>query len=261
MDTRALSRAEAQRIHALQGRKSREREGLFLAEGVRVVEELLDSALALREVVVAPSLEDTARGRALLARAGDRAPVLRTTDAELRRLGGTDAPQGVLAVAGMPARTLRDVGLAQRSVVLVLDGVQDPGNAGTLIRAADAFAVAGVLALPGTVDCWNPKVVRAAAGSLFRMPVVYAAAEDVRAWLAANDVRTYAADAGGRDLDTVVPAARAALVVGNEGAGLSADARTFASEIVAIRMPGHAESLNVAMAAGILLYAFTRRSS
>ncbi len=261
MDSRALSRAEARRIHALQARKSREREGLFVAEGVRTVEELLDSGLPLHEVVVAPSLEDTERGRALLARAGDRAPVLRTTDAELRRIGGTDAPQGVLAVAPVPARTLRDVALAEHSVVLVLDGVQDPGNAGTLIRAADAFAVAGVLALPGTVDCWNPKVVRAAAGSLFRMPVVYAAVDEVRAWFGANGVRTYAADAGGRDLDTIAPAARAALVVGNEGAGLSAEARAFASEVVAIRMPGRAESLNVAIAAGILLYAFTRQGS
>lgn len=264
----ALSRAEARRIRGLQTRKNRERERLFVAEGVRVVEELIDSGLVLHEVVTAPSLEDTPRGRALLERAALSGRVFRTTDAELRSLSTTDTPQGVLAVARIPERTLEDVELrsrddaiAARDVVLVLDAVQDPGNLGTLIRSADAFAAAGVIALPGTVDCWNPKVVRSAAGSLFRVPVVHAEAGDVRAWLAAKDVRTYAADAEGTSVDDITPGARVALVVGNEGAGLSDEARSFADEIVAIPMPGRAESLNVAVAAGILLYAFTRQSS
>ena len=256
-----LSRTEASRIRGLQTRKNREREGLFVAEGLRVVEELLASEVALHEVVVAPSVEDTPRGRALVDRASQKTQVLRTTDAELRSLAGTDAPQGVLAVARIPERRLRDVAFDGRVVVLVLDGVQDPGNLGTLVRAADAFAVAAVIALPGTVDCWNPKVVRSAAGSLFRVPVVYEAAGEVRDWLSSNEVRAYAADADGADVGRTVPAQRAALIVGNEGAGLSEDARAFADEVVAIRMPGHAESLNVAVAAGILLYAFTRQDS
>lgn len=272
-----LSQTEARRIRGLQTRKNREREGLFVAEGIRVVEELIDSGLMLHEVVVAPSVEDTPRGQALLRRAEQRAGerpgersrkstrVLRATDVALRDLSGTDAPQGILAVAHIPQHTLNDIAFhADRTasdVILVLDGVQDPGNLGTLIRAADAFAIAGVVALPGTVDCWNPKVVRAAAGSLFRVPVVYAAAHDVAAWLSAHDVRAYAADAGGRDIEALEPAARAALVVGNEGAGLSEEARAFAKETVAIAMPGRAESLNVAVAAGILLYLFTRQRS
>lgn len=255
-----LSRAEARRIEALQRRKSREREGLFLAEGVRVVEELLESDIVLLHVVVSPSLEDSVRGRALLERAAQRTTVLRTSDAELRRLAGTGTPQWVLAVAAIPQRAWTDITLSARAVILVIDAVQDPGNLGTLIRAADAFAAAGMIALEGTVDCWNPKVVRAAAGSLFRTPVVYANATDAAAWLTANHVVAYAADAGGTNIDTVVPALRSALVVGNEGAGLSAAARTLARESIAIRMPGRAESLNVAVAAGILLYAFTRKN-
>jgi len=267
-----LSQTQARRIRGLQTRKNREREGLFVAEGIRVVEELIDSGLALHEVVVAPSVEDTPRGQALLQRFGQRAAestrVLRATDVALRDLSGTDTPQGILAVARIPQRTLNDIAFGAdgidrsvRRVVLVLDAVQDPGNLGTLIRAADAFAVAGVVALPGTVDCWNPKVVRSAAGSVFRVPVVYAGAHDVAAWLSAHDARAYAADAGGRDIAGIEPAARAALVVGNEGAGLSDEARAFADEIVAIAMPGRAESLNVAVAAGILLYLFTRQTS
>lgn len=254
-----LSRTEARRIEALQRRKSREREGLFVAEGVRVVEELLGSDTVLRHVVVSPSLEDSPRGRALLEHAALRTTVLRTSDAELLRLAGTETSQWVLAVAAIPRRALTDITLSAHAVMLVIDAVQDPGNLGTLIRSADAFAVAGVIALEGTVDCWNPKVVRAAAGSLFRAPVVYAGVADVQDWLAANDVVGYAADAGGTGVDDLVRAPRAAIIVGNEGAGLSEGARTLAQHSVAIRMPGRAESLNVAVAAGILLYAFTRK--
>lgn len=253
-----LSRAEARRIEALQQRKNRARDGVFTAEGVRVVEELLGSRLVLRYVVAAPSLEDSERGRDLLARAGARTRVLRTTDLELRRLAATEAPQGVLAVAEMPVHTLDDVTLGARALVLVLDAVQDPGNLGTLVRSADAFAVAAVIALPGTVDCWNPKVVRAAAGSLFRVPVVYATAEATHTWLETHAVRAYAADAAGTDARAVGRVNRAALLVGNEGAGLSAEARALAHDVLGIRMPGRAESLNVAVAAGILLYEFSR---
>lgn len=253
-----LSRAEARRIEALQRRKSREREGLFVAEGIRVVEELLASDTVLRHVVVSPSLEDSERGRALLERATRQATVLHATDAELRRLAGTETSQWVLAVAAIPSRALSDVAPSVRATVLVVDAVQDPGNLGTLIRTADAFAVAGIVALEGTVDCWNPKVVRAAAGALFRAPVVYASVEDVRDWFTANDVVGYGADADGVNVDTLAIGARAALIVGNEGAGLSEGARSLVQHTVAIPMPGNAESLNVAVAAGILLHAFTR---
>lgn len=258
MEDPVLSRADARRIEALQRRKSREREGLFVAEGVRVVEELLASDTVLRHVVVSPSLEDSARGRALLEHAVERTTVLHTNDVELRRLTGTETSQGVLAVAEIPHRALNDIALSARTTVLVLDAVQDPGNLGTLIRTADAFAVAGVIALEGTVDCWNPKVVRAAAGSLFRAPVVYASADDVHDWFTANEIVGYGADAAGANVDTVTTAPRAALIVGNEGAGLGAGARALAQRSVAIPMPGHAESLNVAVAAGILLHVFTR---
>ena len=252
-----LSRGLRARIAALKQRKNREREGLFLAEGVRVVEELLTSAIVPRFLVVSPSLEDTERGARLVERAMDRVAVHRTEEAELRRLAGTDTPQGVIAVAEMPRHDLGALG-AEGGLLLVLDGVQDPGNLGTLARTADAFAARGAIALPGTVDCWNPKVVRAAAGSLFRLPVVHADADVAGAWLTRNGWRVFAADVDGVDVESVERAVRSALIVGNEGSGLSRSARALAHQTVTIRMPGRAESLNVAIAAGILMYEFTR---
>lgn len=229
---------------------------MFLAEGVRVVEELLASSLAVESAVISPSLEDTGRGRSLRERLIARVPVESATEAELRELADTDTPQGVIAVARMPRPSLPDV-LPERAVILVLDAVQDPGNFGTLVRGADAFGAALVLALPGTVDPWNGKSVRAAAGSSFRVPVVQAGLDEFVAWCTPRGVALWGAEAAGRDVASLAAPARVALVLGNEGAGLSPAVRAALSERVAIPIRGAAESLNVAMAGTILMYLLT----
>jgi TrmH family RNA methyltransferase len=142
-------------------------------------------------------------------------------------------------------------------VILVLDGIQDPGNFGTLVRAADAFRTAAVIALPGTVDAWNPKAVRAAAGSSFRVPILSLEDEQALEWLERAGFTVLVADADGTAVDLLTPPERAALVVGNEGAGVRALWRAAADAIVAVPTPGPVESLNVALASGILLYALT----
>lgn len=256
-----LSRAQAARVRALHRRKGREEAGEFLVEGIRQVEDLIASPVVPRLALVSPSLEDTPRGTELSARLRAIATTVGVTDPELGQLATTETTQGVLVVASIPRIALGDVTLDQRALLIVLDGVQDPGNLGTLVRTADAFGVRGVIALPGTVDAWNSKVVRSAAGSLFRTPVVHTGVDAAGRWLRSERYRVYAAESGGTPVDSMVPAARRALVVGNEGAGLSADARALADEHVAIPMPGHAESLNVAIAAGILLYVLTRENA
>src|SRR5690606_15150059 len=139
---------------------ARDEEGLFLAEGIRVVEELVGSGIPVRLAVVSPSAEESERGAALVRALGERAPVRRVSDAEFARLAATEAPQGVLAVAEAPKRELHDITPPDAATVLVLDGIQDPGNFGTMVRTADAFGADLVAALPGTVDPWNPKAVR-----------------------------------------------------------------------------------------------------
>ena len=253
-----LSRAELKRLRALKSRKGRAESGLFLAEGVRLVEDLLHTGIVPQMALVAPSLEDSPRGAALARTLRARARTVEVTERELAELAGTDTPQGVAVAAEIPRRRLRDVLLPDRALVLVLDGVQDPGNFGTVVRSAAAFDVACVLTLPGTVDAWNPKSVRAAMGSSLRVPIVDVGVPDAIEWLRDSGCRILGADAAGVSAEEIDRAPRTALVLGNEGAGLSDAIRAALDAVVAVPIRGDVDSLNVGVAAGILLYLLTR---
>jgi TrmH family RNA methyltransferase len=239
----------------LRRRKSRERQRLFVCEGVRAVEELLRSPLAPMGILVAPQLLDAPRGQALrdaIARAGH--PVEEVDAREFHTAAETESPQGVLAIVPVPARSLDAVASADGLRLLVLDGLQDPGNVGTILRTAAALGAAATVALPGTVDLWNAKVVRGAMGALFQHPAMAATWADVDAFRARAGMALWAADAAGAPLGAAPAPARLGLVVGNEGAGLSAEARARADHTVALSIASTVESLNVAVATGILLY-------
>lgn len=253
-----VSGGEAKRIRGLQRRKGREREGLFLAEGVRVVEELLQAGVVLPLALVSSSLEDTERGRRLAAALEAATEFRRVSDGELSELADTSTTQGVLVVAEIPRASLGAVSPAGASVALVLDGVQDPGNLGTLARSAAAFGCEALLCLPGTVDPWNPKAVRASAGGLFRIPVVQSDPGELDEWLGRHGYLVVGADAGGESVEERALPQRVALVVGNEGAGLSEAMRERCDRILSVPMRGGTESLNVAVAGGIMLYELTR---
>jgi TrmH family RNA methyltransferase len=253
-----VSRSESKQIRALGNRKDREAEGLFLVEGVRVVEELLDAGLTVRLSVISPSLRETDRGQRLAARLRDAGPVREVDVAELNELADTHTNQGVLVMAEMRRSTADAIPSEGPSTLLLLDGVQDPGNLGTLVRSAAAFGCRAVAYLPGTVDPWNPKAVRAAAGALFRIPVVQAQPEVFMDELADHGFMVLGADATGRPVDRLALSERTVLVVGNEGGGLSGFTRSRIDSLVAVPMAETVESLNVAVAAGILLYLVTR---
>jgi TrmH family RNA methyltransferase len=239
----------------LQRRKARERNQRFVAEGVRSVESLLDSPLNITGILAVASLAGDIRGQAILARAEqNNIPVLQVSDAEFASSASTDTPQGVLAIARIPEYTLSVADGPQR--FLVLDGVQDPGNVGTIIRSAMAFGVGATVCLPGTVDVWNAKVVRSTMGALFQHPVIAMTGMAFGEFAQSHKVECWAADTEGTSLHliTSVPD-RLALVVSNEGAGLSTEAAALATHRVAIPMAPGVESLNVAVATGILLHA------
>jgi RNA methyltransferase, TrmH family len=254
-----LTKADAKLIHALKTRRGREKHGLFVVEGVRVVEDLLASGFDLEFAVVSTTLGDNQRGSALRAQLAGATSLREVDDHTLTRVTDTETPQGVIAVARIKQRTLADVTLPDAALVLVLDAVQDPGNLGTLVRSADAFGAQAVVALPGTVDFWGSKVIRSTAGSAFRVPLINAAEAEVWSWLAKSDVAICGADMGGAPIDRLQVQGRVALVVGNEGGGLRESTRVQLTQLVSIPMRGDAESLNVAVAAGILLYEFSRR--
>jgi TrmH family RNA methyltransferase len=241
----------------LKRRKARERQTRFVAEGVRAVEELLRSPVHAVGALIAPALGHTERGAELHAAIrATGVPVFEVTDSDFASAASTDSPQGVLMVADIPERDAMQVSFGPRPRVLVLDAIQDPGNVGTLVRTAAALGVDVTLAMPETVDLWNAKVVRSAMGALFRHSVVACTWQEFDSVRAAHRLACWAADASGEPMHRVSAAPSLALVVGNEGAGISAEAQRRADKRVAIPIAADVESLNVAVAAGILLYHF-----
>ena len=243
----------------LKRRKSREKHRLFVAEGVRAVEELLRSPVTIRGALVAPQLLDAPRGASLAGALRSRTDVQEVAANEFGSAAETESPQGVLAIAEVPERSLASMPDDWTGVLLVLDAVQDPGNVGTILRTAAALGAVATIALPGTVDLWNAKVVRSGMGAHFRHPAFSSTWTELEAFRQRSDTALYAADAAGHAISSIAShPRRIALVVGNEGAGLSAEARARASRTVALTVNPGAESLNVAVATGILLYLLNR---
>jgi TrmH family RNA methyltransferase len=247
-------------IRDLARRRGRERRGLALAEGVRLVEEALAAGVPVRGAAVSPALEGTPRGSALKsALAGRGVPLREVTPSELEVLADTEQPQGIVAVVEPRGRVLDEIPTPSGAVVLVLDAVQDPGNVGTMLRTALALGATGVVALKGTAELTNPKVLRGSMGAAFRLPAAPAEVEEFLGWAKGRGVEVVVASGDGAPLGQWHRgAAPIALVVGNEGAGVSPGLAAAAARRVAIPLASTVESLNVAVAAGILLYEVTR---
>jgi TrmH family RNA methyltransferase len=243
----------------LRRRKARERQGLFVAEGVRAVEEVLASPVQVRGALVTATARETPRGTALLAALGQRGiPTVEVGTAEFDSAAETESPQGILAIGVVPSVDLAGLDPGESVRLVVLDAVQDPGNAGTILRTAAALGAAATIALPGTVDLWNAKVVRSAMGAHFHHSCLTATWDELDSFRRRHGVELWAADVGGDVIDGLEPPARLALIVGNEGAGLSSQSRTRADRLVALPISAAVESLNVAVATGILLYELRR---
>ena len=243
---------ERKRLRALLRRKARTKRGLLIAEGARVVGDLLDAGRpVLHGLFTEAALEDPAIDVVVRRLRRDGVSCEAVTSAELSEFADTVTPQGVLVVAEIPRSGWED--LAGMSL-LAVDGVQDPGNLGTLIRTAEALGADGMLVLPGTTDPWSPRAVRAAAGASFRLPILELGHREAIEGLMEREVQLWASAADGEPFHRGDSAPRRiALAVGNEGAGVSEEIRAAAERIVAIEQSGGAESLNVAAAAAILL--------
>jgi TrmH family RNA methyltransferase len=240
----------------LQRRRARERHALFAVEGVRAAEELLRSPLTVRGALVSPRLATAPRGAALRTTLeAKKIPVLEVSERDFESAAATETPQGVLVIAHVPERRLANLDLSSRPRLLVLDGIQDPGNVGTLLRTAAAFG-ATTLAMPGTVDLWNGKVVRSAMGALFHRPALHCTWDELDGFLELRGIPLWGASGDGEPLDALRAPSALALAVGNEGAGLSPDALARVACRVSIPIEPEVESLNVAVAAGILLHHF-----
>jgi TrmH family RNA methyltransferase len=249
-------------VRDLQRRKARGRRGLAVLEGVRLIEEALAAGLPFKGAIISPDLARTTRGQALTADLASHAiPVEEVASRVFEQLADTETPQGILAIVQPRTWTVADVPAAG-GAVLVVDGVQDPGNVGTLIRTADALGAGATVLLRGSADPMNGKALRAAMGATFRHPVIPLDDAPFIAWARERGLTLWAAAADGVPLARAVRDATGkeliAVIVGNEGAGIRPQLNAVAAQRVAIPLAHGAESLNVAVAAGILLYEVLR---
>lgn len=248
-------------LHGLRSRSGREKSGLFLLEGVRLIEAALDAQVSIRHTVYSSHLVNNQRGMACLDRiaAGSQSQPELIDDRLLCVLADTERPQGLIVAALLPQEAEQN--LSGISRLLIVDGVQDPGNLGTIIRTADALGVQAMLTLAGTVDAYNEKVVRSAMGSLFHLrlqqgcewPEILPSLRQAGLQL----VVTCLQDAV--PYDRAHYAEKVALIVGNEGVGVSRESLQYADLRVTIPISGQAESLNVAIATGIVLAELAKR--
>jgi TrmH family RNA methyltransferase len=258
MNDESRSRNLVKLVRDLQRRKARERRARVVLEGRRLVADVLEAGARVLGLVVA---EDAAAADAvpLLEEAERRhLDVQRLPRAEFDALAGTESPGGVLAVADWAPRDLASLAPPASCLLLVLDGVQDPGNVGTMIRTAHALGACATVALDGTADVRSPKVLRSAMGSHFRHPVAEAAFDAFAAWAARGGFTVLCAASDGAPVADVHRGGRVALVVGSEGHGVRAAWAAHPHRRVAIPMRGDAESLNAAVAAAILAWELLR---
>jgi RNA methyltransferase, TrmH family len=250
-------------LRALHTKKGRAEHGLALVEGPNGLADAL-AAKRLAFLAWCPDVADEAVVQPLLRKAERGGiPVHELTRKAFAATADTATPTGLLGAAGVHLLRLTELSLAGKSVTfLALHEIRDPGNAGTMIRSADAFGARAVIAVGGCVDLYDPKVVRATAGATFRLPLAEATWDEFRAWTKAGEVSIIAADLAGKtSLPQLQWPARSAILIGNEAHGLPPEVASRAGVRVKIPMPGRAESLNAAVAAGIMLYAANNRIS
>lgn len=249
--------AQVRLFQSLATAKGRKEHGMFAVEGVRSVAALVEAGWTPEVGYVC---FDLLEGRELADRL--EAVARKCYALSLRAfkaLSDTVSPQGIAAAVKLPWTSLKNLP-AGPGVFLALHELRDPGNMGTMIRTADAAAVAGVIVVGDSVDPFAPKVTRAAAGALFHVTLAVCTTEEFRSWAHETGAATVATDTAAADsvFDITFPQ-RTALLIGNEAHGLP-EALLTASDIqVRIPMPGRAESLNAAVAAGILLYESIRQ--
>ena len=254
-----LSKSEKRLIQGLRRPRRRSKEKLILVEGIRTVDEALSADIKVSFSLRSPKLLTTHSGKQLAQKLDDNLTEVRdVSNAELGTVSDTANSQGVLLVCHEPSNCLSDFRLETTSTLLIIDGVQDPGNLGTLVRAARAFEISAVIALEGTTDFWNAKAVRSSAGSIFHSQVFSESWEDVASWLERSSTSVFAADAQGTDIREFNVTSPWALVVGNENKGIRKNILETAKK-VAIPMGRDVESLNAGVAGSTLLYLLTTK--
>lgn len=242
-------------IQLNQKTKARREQGLFVAEGRKMFGE------APADWIEKVYVSETLTSDPALMEQVEKLPYDIVADSVFRQMSDTQTPQGILTVLRRPSYTLEDILGGKNPLVMVLEDLQDPGNAGTILRTGEGAGVSGVLLTRTCVDITNPKVIRSTMGSVYRMPFLYVeSVVSLTQELKKHNIRTFAAHLKGRNsYDQESYTGGTAFLIGNEGKGLTEEAASSADCLIRIPMCGKVESLNAAMASGILMYEAARQ--
>ena len=246
----------------LRDRREREATGLTIVDGAREILRALDAGVRVETAFVAPDLLRTPDARAVAERLAGRPSTIEASPAVLTKVAFGERSDGVVAIVETPTTTLEDLEgrLPGSPLIVVVEGVEKPGNLGAVLRSADGAGATAVLVVDPLTDPFNPNAIRASLGTIFTLPVVTSGSGEARTWLADHGIRAVAAV-----VDAATPYTEAdltgplALVLGSEATGLSGAWRDGAAEPVSIPMAGVADSLNVSIAAAVLLFETVRQ--
>ncbi len=260
LDITSPSNARLKALVTLHKRRSRAEAGVTVVEGHDELALALDAGAVPTTLFCCPELVTEERAALLDRVAGTGCEIVRLGRAAYDKVSYRDSPDGFLAVVPDPARPLDHLDLSASALVLVVEGIEKPGNLGAMLRTAEAAGVDAVVAASPVTDWANPNVVRASKGTLFAVPVAHAPTEEVVAWLRARGLRIVVATPEAPHLVTEVDLTGAtALVVGTEHDGVSATLKAAADDLVRLPMAGRVNSLNVATAAAVTVYEAVRQ--
>jgi TrmH family RNA methyltransferase len=235
-----LSKNEVKYIQSLYHKKQRQQEGLFIAEGPKLVNELLTSDFSIKNIYATEQWQAN--------NAAKQVEIITITEQELARISNLQSPNQVLAI--VEQQVANTAANFSNGLSLVLDGIQDPGNLGTIIRISDWFGITQIICSLDTVELYNPKVIQSTMGSFLRTKLWY---QDLATTLTTAQVPVFGALLAGKSIYQIQKPTAGILVIGSEGDGISNDLLPFISHPVTIPRIGGAESLNAAVATGIIV--------
>lgn len=244
------------KIKSLYRKKERMKKNSFIIEGIKIIQEAIDYDYELRNIIYTDQLLSTKEGTEFFDVIKDFHNIIYVPNNIFKEISDTENPQGIMAIAKFNYKTIDEIVNKEKLSLLFLDELQDPGNMGTIIRTADAFNIDGIIITQGSVDPYNPKVVRATMGSIFRVPLYYSS-EGINDL---NRLKTLGIKAYSTSLEGSLPIydvdfnENFVLIIGNESKGVSEDYFSLSDKLIKIPMIGKAESLNAGVASSIIMY-------
>lgn len=246
-------------IRKLKEKKYRDEFGEFVVEGVKMIEEAIRENAQIKYIIVCDDCKTESSMTQDQLYDIAKYECVYVTEKIFKLITDVVAPQGIMAIVEKPSKVENKIDYKQ-DYFLLLDNIQDPGNMGTILRTADSLNMKQIIVSPGTADCYNSKVVRSTMGAIFRVNVIERDLEKVIKEMQKREIKVYATDLKTDKTIYDVDYKKAAVVIGNEANGVSQNVLEAANERIKIPMPGKTESLNAAVATGVILYEINRRN-